>query len=74
MRIANVHNHVERAIKRIKTWPIFNQVLPLPTYGSINKIWIVCSLLLNFQNPNISVIEKHFRPKLTLPYTVNTHM
>ena len=55
MSIANVRIHVERAIKRIKTWHIFNQVLPLSTYGSINQIWTVCALIVNFQNPIISV-------------------
>ena len=55
MSRANVRIHVERAIKRIKTWHIFNQVLPLSTYGSINQIWTVCALLVNFQNPIISV-------------------
>ena len=55
MSIANVRIHVERAIKRIKTWQIFNQVLLLSTYGSINQIWTVCALLVNFQNPIISV-------------------
>ena len=53
--IANVHIHVEPGIKRIKTWHIFNQVVPLSTYGSINQIWTVCALLVNFQNPIISV-------------------
>lgn len=55
MSIAVVRIHVERAIKRIKTWHIFNQVLPLSTYGSINQIWTVCTLRVNFQNPIISV-------------------
>lgn len=55
MSIANVRIHIERAIKRIKAWHIFNQVLPLSSYGSINQIWTVCALLVNFQNPIISV-------------------
>ena len=55
MSIANVRIHIERAIKRIKAWHIFNQVLPLSGYGSINQVWIVCALLVNLQNPIISV-------------------
>ncbi|CAH3145864.1 unnamed protein product [Porites lobata] len=53
--IANVRIHVERAIKRIKAWHIFSQVLPLSSFGSINQIWTVCALLVNFQYPIISV-------------------
>ena len=55
MSIANVRIHVERGIKRIKAWNIFNQVLPLSSFGCINQIWTVCALLVNFQNPIISV-------------------
>ena len=55
MSIANVRIHVERAIKRIKAWHIFSQVLPLSSFGSINQIWTVCALLVNFQYPIISV-------------------
>jgi hypothetical protein len=49
MSIANVRIHVERGIKRIKAWNIFSQVLPLSSFGSINQIWTVCALLINFQ-------------------------
>ena len=55
MSIANVRIHVERAIKRIKAWHIFSQVLVLSSFGSINQIWTVCALLVNFQYPIISV-------------------
>ena len=55
MSIANVRIYVERAIKGIKAWHTFSQVLPLSTFGSINQIWTVCALLVNFQYPIISV-------------------
>ena len=42
MGIAKVRIHVKRAIKRIKAWHIFSQVLPLSSFGSINQIWTVC--------------------------------
>ena len=55
MSIANVRIHVQRGIKRIKSWNVFNQVLPLSSFGSINQIWTVGALLVNFQNPIISI-------------------
>ncbi|KXJ07236.1 hypothetical protein AC249_AIPGENE18902 [Exaiptasia diaphana] len=49
MSIANVRIHVERAIRRVKGWHIFDQVLPLAMNGVVNQIWTVCSLLVNWQ-------------------------
>ena len=51
MSIANLRIHVERVICRVKGWHIFDQVIPLSMHGSINQLWTVCSLLVNFQNP-----------------------
>lgn len=53
-RIARVRIHVERAISRVKGWHIFDQVIPLSLHGSINQIWTICCLLVNFQNPTLS--------------------
>ena len=39
MRIANVRIHVERAIRRVKGWHIFDQVLPLSMAGVVNQVW-----------------------------------
>ena len=47
--IAQVRIHVERAIRSIKEYHIFNTVLPLSLAGSINQIWTVACLLTNFQ-------------------------
>ena len=38
MRIANVRIHVERAIRRVKGWHIFDQVLPLSMAGVVNQV------------------------------------
>lgn len=51
--IASVRIHVERAIRRIKEFHIFDSVLPLSLLGTINQIWTVCCLLTNFQGPLI---------------------
>ena len=42
--IAQVRINVERAIRRIKEYHIFNTVLPLSLAGSINQIWTVACL------------------------------
>lgn len=54
MRIANVRIHIERAIRRVKGWHIFDQVLPLSMNGVVNQIWTVCCLLVNWQNPALT--------------------
>lgn len=36
--IARVRIHVERAISRVKSWHMFDQVITLSLYGSINQI------------------------------------
>lgn len=50
-RIGNVRVHVERAIKRVREFHIFDSPLPLTLMGSVNQIWTVCCLLCNFQGP-----------------------
>ncbi|CAB3998020.1 Hypothetical predicted protein [Paramuricea clavata] len=54
MRIANVRIHIERAIRRVKGWHIFDQVLPLSMNGVVNQIWTVCCLLVNWQKPALT--------------------
>ena len=51
--IAKVRIHVERAIKRIKEFHIFDSDVPLSMLGSINQVYTVACLLTNFQGPLI---------------------
>jgi len=52
--IANLRIHVERAISRIKTFKILQNVFPINQAGLLNQIWTVCALLVNFQSPIIA--------------------
>ena len=48
-QIASERIHVERMIQRLKTYHIFDRVIPLSMMGSLNQIISVCGLLSNFQ-------------------------
>ena len=46
-QIAGVRIHVERAILRIKTVKLVRTVFPITMGADLNKIWVICSYLLN---------------------------
>ena len=48
-KIEKLRIHVERAIRRIKEYHIFDSCIPLNMMGSINQIYTVICLLTNFQ-------------------------
>lgn len=50
-KIAHERIHVERAIRRIKTFKILSSRIPIILLGSINQIYTVCALLTNFMPP-----------------------
>ena len=52
--IAAERIHVERAINKIKNFHIFDQIITVTLFGSINQIWTVCALLTLFHEPLIS--------------------
>ncbi|KAH9366631.1 hypothetical protein HPB48_018165 [Haemaphysalis longicornis] len=55
--IASLRIHVERRIQRIKMFHIFDKVIPLSLGPIVNQIWVVCTLLSNFQTPIVKELE-----------------
>ena len=53
-QIASLQIHVESAIHRVKEYDILAGVMPASLAGLANRIWTVCCLLTNLQNPLIS--------------------
>lgn len=51
--IAKLQIYVERAIRRLKEFHIFDSDIPLNTLGSVNQIYAIARLLTNFQAPLI---------------------
>jgi hypothetical protein len=50
-KIAQHRIHVERAIRRIRTFKFISSCIPTSVFASVNKIWTVCALLTLWQNP-----------------------
>ncbi|XP_049268972.1 uncharacterized protein LOC125757424 [Rhipicephalus sanguineus] len=46
--IASVRIHVERVIRKIKTYKILSHVFLNSMSGQLNKVWHICALLTNF--------------------------
>ncbi|KAK0147677.1 hypothetical protein N1851_012839 [Merluccius polli] len=42
---------VERAIRRVKEYRIWEHTLPLTLSGTVNQLWTVCCVMTNFQGP-----------------------
>ena len=53
-KIASVRIHVERAIRRFKTFQIIHNILPLTMAADFNKIRVVCCYLTNLLPPLIA--------------------
>ncbi|XP_057297120.1 uncharacterized protein LOC130626026 [Hydractinia symbiolongicarpus] len=55
-QIAAERIHVERMIQRLKTFHIFDRVIPVNMLGFLNQIITVCAMLANFQEPILKLI------------------
>ncbi|XP_055069806.1 uncharacterized protein [Misgurnus anguillicaudatus] len=49
--IARLRILVERAIRRVKEYRIWEHTLPLTLSGTVNQLWTVCCVMTNFQGP-----------------------
>ncbi|KAJ8302859.1 hypothetical protein KUTeg_019255 [Tegillarca granosa] len=56
-KIAQHRIHVERVIKKIRTYKIISNCFATKMFASVNKLWTVCSLLTLWQNPVLKVKE-----------------
>lgn len=50
-RIASLRIHVERAMERIKNFHIFDRIIPVSLTDIADRIFYVCCVLTNFQQP-----------------------
>ncbi|XP_076842458.1 uncharacterized protein LOC143487035 [Brachyhypopomus gauderio] len=48
--VARLRVHVERCIRQVKEHKLFDTVIPMSISGSINKLFTVSCLLVNYQN------------------------
>ncbi|XP_076864345.1 uncharacterized protein LOC143516556 [Brachyhypopomus gauderio] len=49
--IARLRVLVERAIRRVKEYHIWDGVVPLSFTGLVNQLWAICCLMSNYQGP-----------------------
>ena len=50
--IARLRIHVERAMRRIKEYHIFDRTFYMTVLGSVNQLWSMCARLTNLQGPS----------------------
>jgi hypothetical protein len=50
-KVANVRIHVERVIRRLKTYRIISQTMPISVLPQADNILIVCCALTNLKGP-----------------------
>lgn len=49
--IARLRIHVERHIRRVKEYHLFDKIIPLSMVGTINQMWTVANVLTLFRGP-----------------------
>lgn len=49
--IAKLRIHIERHIRRVKEYHLFDNIIPLSMVGTINQLWTVANMLTLFKGP-----------------------
>ncbi|CAC5419576.1 unnamed protein product [Mytilus coruscus] len=49
--IAKLRIHIERHIRRVKEYHLFDSIIPLSMVGTINQLWTVANMLTLFKGP-----------------------
>ena len=49
--IAKLRIHVERHIRRVKEYHLFDNIIPLNMVGTVNQLWTVANMLTLFRGP-----------------------
>ncbi len=49
--IAHLRSLVEKVIRRVKEYRIWDGLVPLSMVGSDNQLWVICCLMSNYQGP-----------------------
>lgn len=55
--IAAIRIHVERKIKRIKAYHIFDRSIPITLAPLANQMWAICAMLTDYQSPLINDMD-----------------
>ncbi|CAC5426123.1 unnamed protein product [Mytilus coruscus] len=52
--IAKLRIHIERHIRRVKEYHLFDNIIPLSMVGTINQLWTVANMLTLFKGPLVT--------------------
>lgn len=55
--IAKLRIHIERHIRRVKEYHLFDRIIPLSMVGTVNQLWTVANMLTLFRGP---LVKKWF--------------
>lgn len=56
--IAKLRIHIERHIRRVKEYHLFDNIVPLSMTGTINQLWTIANMLTLFKGPLVKEWSK----------------